>query len=72
MVVYACKNQVVQFLDNPMAFKKELDAAGVKLASVGEMYRFFTDEARNRRDLFLEWIVIVLIALEIVLALFRH
>lgn len=31
--------QVVQFLDNPMAFRKELDAAGVKLASVGDLPR---------------------------------
>ena len=31
--------QVVQFLDNPIAFRKELDAAGVKLASVGDLPR---------------------------------
>lgn len=44
-------------------WQRQIDS---KLASVGEMYRFFTDEARSRRDVFLEWIVIVLIALEIV------
>jgi len=44
-------------------WQRQIDS---KLASVGDMYRFFTDEARSRRDLFLEWIVIVLIALEIV------
>jgi len=44
-------------------WQRQIDA---KLASVGDMYRFFTDEARNRRDVFLEWIVIALIALEIV------
>jgi sugar phosphate isomerase/epimerase len=31
--------QVVQFLDDPMTFRKELDAAGVKLASVGDLPR---------------------------------
>jgi sugar phosphate isomerase/epimerase len=31
--------QVVQFLDDPMAFKKELDAAGVQLASIGDLPR---------------------------------
>lgn len=44
-------------------WQRQIDS---KLASVGEMYRFFTDDARSRRDVFLEWIVIVLIALEIV------
>ncbi|HZY98380.1 MAG TPA: hypothetical protein VFE36_02310 [Candidatus Baltobacteraceae bacterium] len=48
-------------------WQRQIDA---KLASVGEMYRFFTDEARSRRDVFLEWIVIVLIALEIVVGVF--
>jgi hypothetical protein len=37
-----------------------------KLASVGEMYRFVSDQARNRRDEFLELIIIVLIALELI------
>ena len=31
--------QVVQFLDNPMTLRKELDAAGIKLASVGDLPR---------------------------------
>ncbi len=38
-----------------------------KLASVGDMYRFFNDESRSRRDEFMELIVIVLIALEVVI-----
>jgi hypothetical protein len=37
-----------------------------KLASIGEIYGFFTDDARSRRDQFLEFIVIVLIALELI------
>jgi hypothetical protein len=37
-----------------------------KLASIGEIYGFFTDDARSRRDAFLESIVIVLIALELI------
>lgn len=37
-----------------------------KLASVGDMYRFFSDQARNRRDEFLELVIIVLIAMELV------
>jgi sugar phosphate isomerase/epimerase len=36
--------QVVQFLDNPMAFKKLLDESGVKLASVGDLPRKPTDK----------------------------
>jgi uncharacterized Rmd1/YagE family protein len=47
----------------------------VKLASVGDMYRFFTDQSRGRRDAFMELIVIVLIALELVVGVFtliRH
>ena len=46
-----------------------------KLASVGDMYRFFVDESRSRRDEFLEFIVIALIALELILGVFtlvRH
>ncbi|MDE2481043.1 MAG: hypothetical protein KGN02_02490 [bacterium] len=46
-----------------------------KLASVGDMYRFLTDESRSRRDEFMELIVIVLIALEVVIGvvtLMRH
>ena len=37
-----------------------------KLASVGDMYRFVSDQARNRRDEFLELIIIFLIALELI------
>jgi len=37
-----------------------------KLASIGDMYRFVSDQARNRRDEFLELIIIVLIALELI------
>jgi hypothetical protein len=37
-----------------------------KIASVGDMYRFVSDQARSRRDEFLELIIIVLIALELV------
>ena len=40
-----------------------------KLASVGDMYRFLTDQARSRRDEFMEIIVIVLIALELIVGL---
>jgi hypothetical protein len=37
-----------------------------KLASVGDIYRFLSDQARSRRDQFLELIIIALIALELV------
>ena len=37
-----------------------------KLASVGDIYRFLSDQARSRRDEFLELIIIALIALELV------
>ena len=40
-----------------------------KLASVGEMYRFFSDEARSRRDAFLETIIVVLVAFEVVIGI---
>ncbi len=46
-----------------------------KLASVGDIYRFLIDESRSRRDEFMELIVIVLIALELVVGiatLVRH
>jgi hypothetical protein len=36
-----------------------------KLASVGDIYRFLSDQARSRRDEFLELIIIALIALEL-------
>jgi hypothetical protein len=38
-----------------------------KLASVGEMYRFFSDQSRSRRDQFLELTIVVLVAVEVVL-----
>jgi hypothetical protein len=37
-----------------------------KLASVGDIYRFVSDQARSRRDEFLELIIIALIALELI------
>jgi hypothetical protein len=40
-----------------------------KLASVGEMYRFFSDQARSRRDEFLEVIIVVLVAVEVVIGI---
>jgi hypothetical protein len=40
-----------------------------KLASVGEMYRFFIDDARSRRDEFLEVIIVVLVAFEVVIGI---
>lgn len=53
-------------------WQRQIDS---KLASVGDIYRFFVDQARGRRDEFLELIVILLIAIEIVigvLTLVRH
>jgi hypothetical protein len=41
----------------------------VKLASVGDIYRFLSDQARSRRDEFLELIIIALIALELVVGI---
>lgn len=46
-----------------------------KLASVRDIYRFLTDQARSRRDEFMELIVIALIALEVIIGaatLFHH
>ncbi|MBV8637208.1 MAG: hypothetical protein JO322_03930 [Candidatus Eremiobacteraeota bacterium] len=46
-----------------------------KLASVRDMYQFLVDQARSRRDEFMEIIVIVLIAIEVVIGvwtLVRH
>ncbi len=40
-----------------------------KLASVGEIYRFLSDEARSRRDAFLETIIVVLVAFEVVIGI---
>lgn len=53
-------------------WQRQIDS---KLASVGDMYRFLIDQSRAQRDAFLELIVIVLIAVEIVigvLTLARH
>jgi hypothetical protein len=53
-------------------WQRQIDS---KLASVGDMYRFFVDQARSRRDDFLEQIVIALIAIEVIigiLTLVRH
>jgi hypothetical protein len=43
-----------------------------KLQSVTTVYRFLTDQAENARGEVLEWIVIVLIAAEIIVGLIRH
>jgi hypothetical protein len=40
-----------------------------KLSSVGEMYRFFSDQARSRRDEFLEVTIVVLVAVEVVIGI---
>jgi hypothetical protein len=40
-----------------------------KLSSVREMYRFFSDEARSRRDEFLEVIIVVLVAFEVLIGI---
>ncbi len=48
-------------------WQKQIDA---KLATVDEMYRFFTDQAQAARSEFLEVVVITLIAIEIVLGAF--
>ena len=53
-------------------WQRQIDS---KLASVGDIYRFFIDQARGRRDDFLEVIVILLIAIEVVIGvvtLVRH
>ena len=53
-------------------WQRQIDS---KLASVGDMYRFFVDQSRSTRDEFMELIVIVLIALELVVGVFtlvRH
>ena len=47
-------------------WQKQIDA---KLATVDEMYRFFTDQAQAARSEFLEFVIIALIAIEILLAL---
>jgi hypothetical protein len=53
-------------------WQRQIDS---KLASVGDMYRFLIDQSRAQRDSFLEWVVIVLIAVEVVIGvvtLMRH
>lgn len=53
-------------------WQRQIDS---KLASVGDLYRFFIDQARGRRDAFLEVVVILLVALEVVIGvitLVRH
>jgi hypothetical protein len=52
-------------------WQRQIDA---KVGTVNEMYRFFTDQAQAARSEFLELVVILLIALEIILGLFalRH
>jgi hypothetical protein len=40
-----------------------------KLTSVREMYRFFSDDARSRRDEFLEVIIVVLVAVEVIIGI---
>jgi uncharacterized Rmd1/YagE family protein len=47
-------------------WQRQIDS---KLASVGDIYRFFIDQARGRRDAFLEVVVILLIAIEVVLGI---
>ncbi len=45
-------------------WEKQIDS---KLASIRDMYTFLIDQNRSRRDTFLEWIVIILIAVEVVI-----
>ncbi|GAC1613690.1 MAG: hypothetical protein NVS9B12_14820 [Vulcanimicrobiaceae bacterium] len=45
-------------------WQKQVDA---KLASVGDVYRFLSDQAKNSRDEFLEIVIIFLILLEVVI-----
>ncbi len=40
-----------------------------KLASVREMYRFFSDQSRSRRDEFLEVTIVALVAIEVVIGI---
>jgi hypothetical protein len=53
-------------------WQRQIDS---KLASIGDLYRFFIDQSRGRRDEFLEVVVILLIAIEVIigiLTLIRH
>ncbi|MBV9718831.1 MAG: hypothetical protein JOZ77_05905 [Candidatus Eremiobacteraeota bacterium] len=47
-------------------WQRQIDA---KLASVGEMYRFLSDDARSRRDSFLELTIVVLVAFEVLIGI---
>ncbi|MBV8530310.1 MAG: hypothetical protein JO104_03260 [Candidatus Eremiobacteraeota bacterium] len=47
-------------------WQRQVDA---KLSSVGEMYRFLNDDARSRRDEFLELTIVVLVAVEVVIGM---
>jgi hypothetical protein len=47
-------------------WQRQIDS---KLSSVRDLYSFFIDQSRVRREGFLEWIVILLIAIEVVLGL---
>ena len=49
-------------------WQKQIDS---KVGTVNEMYRFFTDQAQAARSEFLEFVVIALIAIEIVLGLLQ-
>lgn len=48
-------------------WQKQIDS---KLASVRDMYQFLIDQARARRDEFMEIIVIILIAMEVVIGVY--
>ncbi|TAM76707.1 hypothetical protein EPN44_05160 [bacterium] len=48
-------------------WQRQIDS---KLASINEVYRFLTDQGQNARGEFLEVVIIVLIAVELVIALF--
>ncbi|HTX60102.1 MAG TPA: hypothetical protein VMH02_10555 [Verrucomicrobiae bacterium] len=47
-------------------WQRQIDS---KLASVNDMYRYFSDRARARRDEFLELVIIALIALELLVGI---
>jgi hypothetical protein len=47
-------------------WQRQIDS---KLSSVGDMYQFLIDQSRAQRDSFLEWVVIVLIAIEVVIGI---
>ena len=47
-------------------WQRQIDA---KLASIGDIYRFLNDQARSRRDQFLEVIIVVLVAIEVLIGI---